>query len=95
MTDNVNRSEDKVLVLAPMEGKKVLDSIGNTDPRLFKGGNSLHAVKDLTTGLWYCKYEVGDVPQVLKQKFTKFGDLLKFTEAYFKRRNIVITEVID
>ena len=89
-----NKSDDRILVLKVMEGKKTVSSSGISDPRLFTGENRVHAVMD-TTGLWYLKYEIGGVPGALKQKFTKFSDLLRFAKNYYMKRNIEILEVIE
>lgn len=90
---------DRILVLEPIDGKKALSSTGLVDPRLFKegeDGNKLHAVMDMETCLWSLKYEKGAVPPVLKdQRFTGFKALKKYTEDYFAKRNIRITEVKD
>lgn len=89
------RSEDRILVLKPIEGMGPRDSIGNIDHRLFKGENKLHAIQDPRTCMWSLKYEDGRLQEALKQKFTNFKTLLDFTREYFKKRNIEITEVID
>src|SRR5689334_1977509 len=93
--DSKNRSVDRIITLRVMDGKKPTSSTGLVDPRLFNGTNQLHAVQEISTGLWYLRYEQGAVPQVLKQKFTKFSKLLEFATNYFKERNIEIVEVID
>lgn len=89
-----NKSDDRILIMKVMEGKKTLSSAGVNDPRLFTGENRVHAVMD-TTGLWYLKYEIGGVPGALKQKFTNFQALLKFAKKYYNDRNIEILEVIE
>lgn len=90
-----NLNPDRILVLSPIDGKAPLTSIGTTDPRLFTGENKLHAVKDLQTCLWSCKFEMGVVPPYLKQQFTTFNALRKTVEDYYKKRNVQIKEVID
>lgn len=90
-----NRSSDRVLVLKTIDGMKTLDSIGLVDKRLFNGDNKLHAVMDLQTCHWYLKYDMGGLPQHLKQRFTTFSKLLEYTRDYFKKRNIEIVEVQD
>src|SRR5258705_4265787 len=89
------RSEDRILVLKPIEGLGPRDSIGNIDHRLFKGGNKLHAIQDPRTCMWYFKYEDGNLQEALKQKFTNFKTLLDFARAYYLKRNIEIVEVKD
>lgn len=93
--------EDKVhsphreLIVKPMEGKKAKQSsTGLLDPGLFTGTNSLHAYMD-ETGLWFCKYERGILPEPLKQKFTSINKLVVFVKDYFGKRNLEITEVKD
>lgn len=89
------RSEDRILVLKPIEGKSTLTSIGTIDNRLFKGENKLHAILDPRTCMWTLKYEDGNLQEALKQKFTNFKTLMDYTRAYYLKRNIEITEVID
>lgn len=84
---------DRVLELSIMDGKKPLDSIGNSDKRLFTGENKLHAVMDTQTTLWKLKYEMGAVPEQLKGEFTSFKALRQHAEQYFNKRNIEIKEV--
>lgn len=90
-----NRKTDITLVLRPIEGKKALSSIGLLDPRLFKGGNSLHAVMDTQTCLWSLHYECGIPPEAFRQRFTSYSQLMKFVIEYMKGRNIEIAEIID
>lgn len=87
-----NHTPERELVLRPMEGKKPLNGIGLVDPRLFKGGNKLHAIM-AEDGLWYCKYADGNVPEPLKIKFTTVKKLVEHVKAYFETRNIEIVEV--
>lgn len=89
------RSTDRVLVLSVMDGKKPLDSIGNSDKRLFTGENKLHAIVDTQSMLWKLKYDMGAVPQLLQGVFTSFAALKKHAEGYYKLRNIEIKEVKD
>lgn len=88
-------SDDRVLILRTMAGKKAADSAGKIDPRLFTGENKLHAVFDPRTGMWNMRYETGGLPGALQQKFLEFNDLYTFAEEYYKTRNIEITEVIN
>lgn len=90
-----NRNTDRILVLSLVDGKKPASSSGLVDPRLFTGGNQLHAIQDSATCLWSMKYEAGAVPPVLRQRYTTFGLLLNHAKTYFAGRNIEIKEVID
>lgn len=87
------RSTDRILVLEKIDPRN--KETGLMDPKAFTGENKLHAVMDLSTALWYMKYERGIVPPQLKNKFTDFNTLKKHAENYFKTRNIKIAEVID
>lgn len=89
------RSPDRVLVLSVIDGKKALDSIGNSDKRLFNGENKLHAIMDQHSSLWHLKYDMGDIPQALKCQFTSFKMLRQHAEEYYRARNIEIKEVKD
>lgn len=89
------KSDDRIIELAPMEGQFPKDSMGLTDKRLFTGGNKLHAIHDTRLRLWHLRYELGGLPEPLKQKWTKFSDLLKTVELYFKKRNVRITNIIE
>lgn len=92
---NKERSYDRILVLAPIEGQKVKNSTGMVDPRLFSGENKLHGIRNHQTCLWYFKYEMGLLPEPLKTQFTSFGKLLTHAKAYFSKRGLEITEVIE
>lgn len=97
MFDNLKtkeRSDDRILVLEPI-GDKVKNTLGIVDNRLFKGGNNLHALKEINSNLWYLKYDVGGLPEPLKQKYTSFAPLLKLAERYFETRGVRIAEVRD
>ena len=86
------RSPDRILVL------NVIDSnarIGLIDPQVFTGNNPLHAKRDDQAGLWYLQYEHGILPEPLKQRFTSFKALLKYSDDYFRKKNIAIKEVKD
>lgn len=91
------RTHDRVFVLEPIDvrGKRALDPQGNIDPRLFTGTNKLHAVRGPHSALWSLKYDMGAVPGALKQQFTNFNTLLIFVTEYYKRRNVIVKEVID
>lgn len=91
---NKVRSNDRVLVLKPIEGEKTLSSTGLVDPRLFSGENRLH-VKCSPNNMWYFKYEQGIVPEPLKERFTSFPAALEKATKYFKSRNINVEKIID
>lgn len=88
-------SDDRILVLKPIEGAKVLNGAGAPDPRLFKGENNLHIFIKPQTSLWRFRYDVGGLPEPLKQTFTKYNQAYKCAEDYFKRRGVEIVEVIN
>jgi hypothetical protein len=88
-------SDDRILVLKIKEGEKAVSSTGLIDHRLFKGGNTLHAMRDPNTSLWYLRYNDGVLPQPLKQQFTSIHKLLNHVKSYFSNRNIEITEIKD
>lgn len=88
-------SPDRVLVVRPIEGKKALDTSGKTDPRLFTGENTVHAVMDKQTLLWTIRYEKGLPPPKLRNKYTSFSKLKKEMDTYFSTRNIEIVDVKD
>lgn len=88
------KSDDRILVLSIIDGKKPLSSIGQVDNRLFKGENRLHAYLDDITGLWKFKYDEGVIPGALKQSFVTFDLLLEYAKKYFASRNIEIKEVL-
>jgi hypothetical protein len=89
-------SNDRILVIRPMDGKKPTSGTGLIDVSLFStGGNQLHAMRDPLTTLWYFKYERGVLPTPLKQRWTSWTAMLAFATKYFKNRNLQIVEVID
>jgi len=88
-------SDNRILVVRPIEGKQVLSTTGIVDSRLFKGGNTLHAIRDSMTSLWRLKYGDGILPNPLKQTFTGFSSLMNFTNDYLHRRGLEIVEVVD
>lgn len=88
------RADDRVLVLEPIDAK-AKSTTGLVDTRLFKGENSLHAIRHPEYSSWTLRYEHGIIPQPLRQTFTSFNALYKYADDYFKRRNIKITKVID
>ena len=88
-------TNDRILVLQVMEGKKALGSGGIVDTRLFTGENKLHGVYDERTGLWNMKYELGAIPGALQQKFPTFDELRAFAEKYYATRNVEVTRIIN
>ena len=89
------RSYDRVILLKPMEGKEVISSTGKVDPRLFSGGNKLHAVYNISSGLWELKVENGSIAGGLQGQFSEFEQLLNHVTSYFGRRNIDVIGVLD
>lgn len=89
------RSDDRIIVLKPMEGKDTLSSKGMIDNRLFTGDNNLHAKLDKHHMLWWLQTEKGLLPQELKQRWTTFDKCIEYVKDYFNRRNIEVIEVID
>lgn len=89
------RSYDRVILLKPMEGKEPLSSGGAVDVRLFKGGNKLHAVYEVASGLWGLKVENGSIAGGLQGQFSEFDMLLNHVKSYFNRRNIDVIGVQD
>ncbi len=87
------KSDDRILVLKPIEGQNVLSSTSLIDNRLFQGTNTVHAVKTIE-GLWKIKFAAGVPPLPLQQTFTKFDRLLTYARNYFKKRGVEIVEVI-
>lgn len=90
------RSTDRVLELAPIEGKSALTSQGQPDKRLFTGEQKLHVKMDPNTTLWYFQWEQnGVLPGGLKGMFTGANAAIRHALAYFGGRNIQVTKVID
>lgn len=89
------KSDDRTLVLVPMQGKTVKDVTGKADPRLFNGENNIHGIYDEMSGMWSLKYEVGGLPEPLKQRFLTFGDAEQAVRQYFSKRNVTVLEVVD
>ena len=89
------RSGDRILVLKPIQGEVSKTVFGNVDPRLFKGGNQLHLIRDPQSYMWTFKYDNGFIPEQLKQKFTKFDWALKAATDYYIKRNLQIVEIKD
>ena len=87
------KKSDRIVILKPMDGKKVQSTSGLADPRLFTGENELHIYRDQR--LWKIRYKMGGVAEPLKQSFTTFDQTLAVVKQYFLRRNIEVTGVID
>lgn len=90
------RKTDRIIWVSPAseQGAKSAAS-GTFDQRILTGGNRLHGVKDLSSGLWYFKWDKGGLTEPMKQKFTSFPKLLEFARAYFEKRNIKIDRIED
>lgn len=96
LIDTNIRSTDRVLELAPIEGKTALTTAGLADKRLFTGEQKLHLKMDPQSNLWYFQWEQnGIIPGGLQGKFTGFKAGIKHAEEYFKKRNVRITQVKD
>ena len=93
-TLNNLQANDRILKLKVMDSKKVLNSLGASDPRLFTGDNKVHVVKDIQTNFWSFKYDEGKVPEALACKFTNFSSALKHATLYYKNRNVEV-EVVN
>lgn len=90
------KSTDRILELAPMDGKTALSYQGTPDKRLFTGEQKLHIKMDPQTTLWYFQWEQnGILPGGLKGYFTGVKSAIKHAETYFANRNIKVTRVID
>lgn len=92
---NKMNSDDRILVLKVIDGKKAMNSSGLVDPRLFTGENRLHAVFDPRTGMWNMRYETGGLPGALQQKFMEFSDLVEAAKKYYAGRNIEIVDILS
>jgi hypothetical protein len=88
------RKTKREIVLQPIDGKSIKNSVGLTDNRLFKRTNKLYGVQQ-PTGIWALNYEIGEVPPALKAQFTNFESLLRYVKEYYSKRNVEVTEVID
>lgn len=87
------KSDDRILVLKPSQGKVALSAAGAVDKRLFNGENKLHAIYDEEKGIWFMRYDMGGLPGGLQGQFTLFSELVNVARAYFKKRNVDITEI--
>lgn len=90
-----NFASDRVLILKVIDGKKPMSSTGQVDPRLFTGENNLHLVMNTENSLWSFRYDRGNIPGALNQKFTSVERALDFARSYLRDRNIEIDKVID
>jgi hypothetical protein len=91
--DETMNSPVRELKISPKPGKQ--GKPGLVDPALFKGDNHLYAVMD-EYGHWYFKYKNGILPEPLKaSKFTKLSSAIDFAKAYFDKRDLDITEVLQ
>jgi len=81
-------SDDRILMLEVLDGKKANDSLVDVN-------NNLHAIL-LPNNLWTLKYEHGFLPGPLKNiSFTNFNLLLKHVKEYIERRGMKVKEIID
>lgn len=94
MTDKI-KSNDRIIVLEPIEGEEIKSSKGMADPRLWKGGNELHAVMDNSNCTWRLKYKAGAVPPPIQGIYTNFPKAFKAAEEYYFKRGLRIVEVKD
>lgn len=90
------KSNDRIFVLEKMEGKDAVSTKGLVDNRLFTGENKLHAKLDPTNSQWYLQYDSGLVPEALRDnRWTSFGKMKEYVEAYFNKRNIRIKQIVE
>lgn len=87
------KSDDRVLVLQVIPGQKAKTTGGMTDTRLFTGENKLHAKMDTNTCIWRMQYEVGGLPEPLKEQFTSFDRLLNHARKYYNTRGLDIVDI--
>lgn len=79
----------KLVVLEQIDPKA---STGMFDPQVFKGGNNLRLVSDMT--LWRFKMDKGLVPGSLRNRYTDVNAALSHAAQYFAAKSIRIKEVI-
>lgn len=89
-----NRSNDRVFVLEPIEGKFTLTQAGHIDTSIFKGKNNIHALIN-EFGNWYLKMDHGMLPSGLKQQWTSFTKLEHFVKEYYLKRNVRVKDILD
>lgn len=85
------RSTDRVLVLEPIDVKK--KDFGMIDPAVVEGTNTIRAVMDRGTTMWYLRYDRGAIPAPLRIRWTDFNTLLNQASLYFRTKNLSIKEV--
>ena len=88
-------SDQRYLIIRPMEGQHSLSSTGLVDNRVFQGGNTVYAMRDPLTDLWVIKFASGSPPGPLRQQFTTLPMLIEFARVYLAKRNLNLVEVID
>lgn len=85
-------AKKRVFKITQKPGVTAKNSTGLVDPRLFKGGNNLNAFQDSATCLWFLKYDIGGLPEELKdRRFTHFKDLHDYVKRYFSKRGLDVT----
>ncbi len=95
MKNVANVSTDRILKLIPTEDAAKRRS--NFNLKIYEGGH-IHAIQE--SGLWYLEYRqangkgAGVLPEMLKQRWTNFNQLIKFLAPYFENRGIKLEEVI-
>jgi len=75
-------SDDRILMLEVLDGKKANDSLVDVN-------NNLHAIL-LPNNLWTLRYE-----HLRNLSFTNFNLLLKHVKEYIERRGMKVKEIID
>jgi hypothetical protein len=88
-------TNERELILQVIDKKAPLSSTGIVDKRLFTGDTRLFAKMDPHYSLWYFQYTQGAIPPELQQRWTTFDLAFKAAKAYFEKRNVEISEVID
>lgn len=87
-------AKDRAFILKEKPGQKARGTTGLVDPRLFKGGNKIHAYQDASTCLWYLKYEVGGLPEGLKDmRWTSYRLVEDHLRKYFDKRGLLLEAV--
>jgi len=89
------RSEDRILVVRVMEGKKPVSNIGLVDPRLFKGETNLHCYRGPFDNFWRFRLEAGRLPEPMQGTWTSFQTAHDYVKSYFAKRNLEIKEIVD
>ena len=87
------RSDDRILVIKDVDPKRV--DKGFLGASLSDEKNTLHAIREPWSNLWYLKYTHGILPGPFKQKFTSFERLIKFLNDYLDRRGLKLERVED